>query len=121
MRKFLAYAFPVLILALFVTVMNSGPWLKKPWDGETDFATHLRTLERSIRHSRWSFAVGELERTERDYRKVIARIQFSVERDELDRIQDLLARIKGAIATKDMKTAVVEIDEAYQHWNELGK
>jgi ribulose 1,5-bisphosphate carboxylase large subunit-like protein len=101
--------------------MNAGPWLKKPWGDEADFAIHLRTLERLIRQSQWQSASVELKGTERDYRKVTIRIQFSVERDELNRIADLLARIKGAIAIKDQKAALVELFEAKQHWKQLGK
>ncbi|HEX2953540.1 MAG TPA: DUF4363 family protein [Bacillota bacterium] len=121
MRRFLAYAFPVVILVLFIIVMNAGPWLKKPWGDEADFTTHLRTLERLIRQSQWQSAAVEWNGTERDYRKVTIRIQFSVERDELNRIDDLLARVKGAIVTKDRQAALVELFEAEQHWKQLGK
>ena len=53
--------------------------------------------------------------------KVVNRVQFSAERNELDDLSMSIARLKGAIQAQDKPTGLTELSEAYEHWKNLGK
>lgn len=48
------------------------------------------------------------------------RVQFSSERGEINELTTSIARLKGAIMAKDKPGALMELYEAYSHWNDLG-
>jgi hypothetical protein len=48
-------------------------------------------------------------------------VQFSSERDEINFFSMSLARLEGAILVKDKINAVMELKEAYEHWDQLGQ
>lgn len=49
------------------------------------------------------------------------RVQFSVERDEVNLIDTNIARIEGALMLHDKPFIIIELSEMKDHWNELEK
>jgi multidrug efflux pump subunit AcrB len=64
-------------------------------------------------------AAAELSQVQAAWRKTIPKIQYSVERNELDSLDISLARLNGALQAKSRDAALVEIAEAERHWTEL--
>lgn len=116
----LAKVIPALTLALFVVLMNSGKLLKTyalpdPVPGYFD------RLERLITQEQWPAAAENAKKMEAAWRRVVRRLQFSEERDEINNFRHSLARMKGYIAAADKGGALAELKELEETWADLGK
>jgi len=121
MRKFLVIAIPIVTLVIFVMIMLSGNYLKQPFGTDDNIPQTIEGLVKSIEAENWEEVEIEKQNLEAAWKKVVRRIQFSVERDEINYFTTSLARLQGAIITKDKSSAIIEIKEAYSHWENLGK
>lgn len=121
MRKFIVVAIPVAALVLFVVIMISGSFLKKPFGKNDDVAQMLEKVLEDVNNEDWEKAVKEAEELENGWKKVIKRIQFSEERDEINFLTSNIARLRGAVEAKDKSSAFMELNDAYSHWKNLGK
>lgn len=65
-------------------------------------------------------AQRDLEDMEKTWRKVIPRIQFSMESDEINNLGISVARARAAITAKDQAGALKELEDAASHWHNLG-
>lgn len=121
MRKFVYYSIPIITLVLFVLVMLSGTYLKKPRSTEDNFPQHLEAVKTHISNEQWDNAASDIDKLYTAWKKVARRVQFSSERDEMNDIDINLSRLRGAIDAKDKSIALVEISEARMHWDNLDK
>ncbi|HHV08732.1 MAG TPA: DUF4363 family protein [Clostridiales bacterium] len=121
MRKFMVAAIPVAALVLFVCIMISGSFFKKPFGKNDDVAQMIETIMEDVNNEAWDEAVAEVDELDSAWRKVIKRIQFSEERDEINFLTSNVARLRGAVSAKDKSDALMELNDAYSHWKELGK
>ena len=121
MRKFIVIAIPIAALVLFVCIMISGSFLKKPFGKNDDVAQTIEKIMKDVNNEAWDEAVVEVDELDSAWRKVIKRIQFSEERDEINFLTSNIVRLRGAVAAKDKSDALMELNDAYNHWNELGK
>lgn len=53
------------------------------------------------------------------WNKVVKRVQFSSERNEINAFSTNLARLRGAINAKDKSNVLIELSEAYDHGTSL--
>mgnify|MGYP001163052965 CR=1 FL=1 len=119
-RFLLAKVIPTLVLALFVFLMNSGTILKI--HGLSDpVPAYFDRLESMITQEQWPTAAENARRMEGAWRKVVRRLQFSEERDEINNFRHSLARMKGYIAAADKGGALAELKELEETWADLGK
>mgnify|MGYP000873812888 FL=1 len=65
-------------------------------------------------------AQRDLEDMEKAWRKFIPRIQFRMERDEINNLGISVARARAAITAKDQAGALKELEDAASHWHNLG-
>jgi hypothetical protein len=121
MRKFIVAAFPIATLVLFVCIMISGSFLKKPFGKNDDVAQTIEKIMEDVNNESWDEAVIKVDELDSAWRKVIKRIQFSEERDEINFLTSNIARVRGAVSAKDKSDSLMELNEAYSHWKELGK
>ncbi len=121
MRKFFVIAIPIAALVLFIGIMLSGAFLKKPFGKTDDVAQSIERMIESVNKEAWDQATIDVDELEHAWRKVIKRIQFSEERDEINLLTSNIARIRGAVTAKDKSDALVELNDAYSHWRNLGK
>ena len=90
-RFFLAKIIPALTLAIFILLMNSGTFLKN-LSGPTDHVLkYFSLLQASIHRDQWPEAADYLKKMQSAWRKVVPRIQFNEERDEINNFQHNLA------------------------------
>ena len=119
MKKFISYAIPIVTLAAFVLIMLGGNYLKKPQSPSEDVVAFV---ELSIEHAKvekWDMLQQDIVRIDTAWEKIMPRIQFSVERDEIYNISLNVARLKGSIASEDKTSTLIELNEIIENWNEL--
>ncbi|NLX63365.1 MAG: DUF4363 family protein [Clostridiaceae bacterium] len=119
MRRLLVIAIPLVTIILFLAVMLSGNFLKQPLGKDDDIPGLIETLIKDIQDEQWDKVNQKAEELNNAWGKVVNRIQFSAERNEINNLSVALARFKGAILEKDRTSAIMELKEAYEHWNQL--
>lgn len=121
MRKFLILAIPISSLAIFILVMLSGNFLKKPLGANDSVPGTIEGIIEDINNEKWEDAGIKTQELDTMWKRVVKRVQFSSERDEINFLSMNIARLRGAIMAKDKADAMIELNEAYEHWEELGK
>lgn len=119
MKKFISYAIPIVTLAAFVLLMLGGNYLKKPLSPSEDVVAFV---ELSIEHAKvenWDMLNQDIVNINNAWKKIIPRIQFSVERDELYNISLNVARLRGSITSEDKTSTLIELNEIIEDWVEL--
>ncbi|MDI9508763.1 MAG: DUF4363 family protein [Clostridiales bacterium] len=120
MRRFLIYLIPIVAMLIFLLIMISGDFLKKPFSTDDDIAESISDLIEAVNNEAWEEADNKIIGLELAWKKVLFRVQFSSERGEINELTTSIARLKGAIMAKDKPGALMELYEAYSHWNDLG-
>ena len=119
MKKFISYAIPIVTLTAFILVMLGGNYLKRPLNSSENVVAYT---ELSIEHAKiekWDMLQQDVVNIDFAWKKIIPRIQFSVERDELYNISLNVARLKGSIASEDKASTLIELNEIIENWDEL--
>jgi len=120
MRKFLVISIPIVTLILFVLIMFSGNILKYPLGKDDNIPESIKLLIQDIESENWEDADIKIDNLSTTWEKIVKRIQFSSERDEINSFSTNIARLHGAIMAKDKSSSFSELYEAKDHWDELG-
>ena len=121
MKKFISYAIPIVTLTAFVLLMLGGNYLKKPQTPSEDVVAFV---ELSIKHAKvekWGMLNQDIANIDTAWKKIIPRIQFSVERDEIYNISLNIASLRGSIASEDKASTLIELNQIIENWDELTK
>jgi hypothetical protein len=121
LRKFMVIAIPLFSLLIFVGIMLSGDFLKKPLGNYDDIPGSINELIQTVQSEKWDEAGIKVKELNAKWKRIVNRVQFSSERDEINFFSMSLARLEGAILVKDKINAVMELKEAYEHWDQLGQ
>lgn len=121
MRKFLVISIPIVSLILFVLIMLSSNVLKRPLGKEEGIPESIQLITQDIKSENWESATEKAENLSNIWDKVVKRIQFSSERDEINSFDTSIAHLKGAIMAKDKSASFIALNEAYEHWDGLGR
>lgn len=121
MRKFMVIALPLFAIVLFILVMLSGDFFKKPLGNDDDIPKTIEELLQIVQSEKWDEAGIKAKELDKIWKKIVNRVQFSSERDEINFFSMSIARLEGAILVKDKANAVMELKEAYEHWDQLGQ
>ena len=121
MRKFMIIALPIVTLVFFVMVMLSGDLLKQPLGKDDNLPQSIEAVIQDVNHENWEAANQNTDKLEKVWDKLVTRVQYSSERDEINDLSTNIARLKGAIQAKDKSIALTELNDAYSHWKELGQ
>ncbi|HEX2925464.1 MAG TPA: DUF4363 family protein [Ruminiclostridium sp.] len=121
MRKFLVISIPIVTLVLFILVMESDILLKRPLGKNDSIPKSINTIINDINEENWDKADKDTDNLSEVWKKIVRRVQFSSERDEINAFSINLARLRGLILAKDKSGAFSELYEAYEHWEDLGK
>src|SRR5690554_1185712 len=101
MRKFLIVAIPIVVLILFILIMHSGNILKRPLGQDDDIPQSINNMIEVVNNDSWEEASNRLKDLEKAWDKVVRRVQFGAERDEINKFYTCLARLQGAVMAKD--------------------
>lgn len=121
MRRFLTIAIPIVSIALFILIMLSDNILKKALTNNDDIPKSINLIIKDIEEDKWSEAKDKTDQLSVSWQKVVKRVQFSAEKDEITSLDKNIARLRGAIMAKDKSNAFIELNEAFEHWENLGK
>ncbi|HLR79768.1 MAG TPA: DUF4363 family protein [Bacillota bacterium] len=121
MKKIFFKLLPIVVIGLFILVMTTGAFLKKPLTGDDDVIHHIDNVQNSIHEDQWEKANEQLTQAEQAWKKIISRIQYSAERDEINTISKNIERARGYIDVQDKAGTLSELAEARFIWEELGK
>ncbi len=121
MRKFLIITIPIVTMVLFIFVMESDNILKRPLGNNDSIPQSINAVINDIQSSDWDKAEKDTNNLSEVWKKIVRRVQFSSERDEINAFSINLARLRGSILAKDKAGAFSELYEAYEHWEDLGK
>lgn len=121
MSKFIQKAIPITILLIFIAIMLSGNYLKRPLGKDDNLPKAIKVVMENVSEERWEEASKNTEILSDVWTKIIKRVQYSSERDEINALDVNIARLQGAILSKDKSSALIELSEAYEHWENLGK
>ncbi|MGF9696357.1 MULTISPECIES: DUF4363 family protein [Paenibacillus] len=119
-RFWLLYVVPIFLLILFVAIMVSGPFLKKPFGADDRLLESVQTLEKQVKGKQWTEAKSQIDYAMQAWDRIVNRIQFSVERETIYDILGTLSRIKGGVAAEDDKAIMEELHYFYVLWENLG-
>ena len=120
MRKFLVITIPIVTLAFFILIMLSSSILKGPLGKDDNIPESIDLIVQDIDSEDWEEANNKTENLSITWEKIVKRVQFSSERDEINSFSTNIARLRGAIMAKDKSSSFAELNEAYDHWKELG-
>lgn len=121
MNKVYKYLVPAFIILVFIGVMTSHIFLKRPLGETDDVESFIAALRTDLVKEDWLNAEKHLSDLQRGWCIVVRRVQFSVERDEINLLNANLARISGFLLARDKAGALAELAEAEEHWNYLGR
>lgn len=121
MRTFLVKTIPVVTLIIFVLIMLSGINLKNTSIDGHSIPQSLELISNDIQLEDWESANNRTENLSSSWSKIVKRIQFSSERGEINSLNTSIARLHGAIMAKDKSASLIELNEAYDHWDGLSK
>ncbi|MCE5220932.1 MAG: DUF4363 family protein [Clostridium sp.] len=120
MRKFLVITIPIVTLAFFILIMLTSSILKGPLGKDDNIPKSIELIIQDIDSENWEEANNKTEKLSNTWEKIIKRVQFSSERDEINSFSTNIARLRGTIMAKDKSSSFAELNEAYDHWKELG-
>lgn len=121
MQKFIYYFIISFLLASFVFILNSGDIAKKPWYRDDNFVLYATNLQKNIQGEDFKKAEENLDKLKKSWQKIVNRIQYSVEKDEINAINVNLARLTAYIKTGDKNQALAEMEEMWEHWHNLNQ
>jgi hypothetical protein len=119
MRKWMLIIIPTLCILLFTAVLGGGI-LKKPFGKGDHLLKSMQQLEKTVKDKKWEQAKTNSKQAYKAWDHVSNRIQYSVEREYMNDIAGILARIKGGIEAEDDKGLLKEIYYFYEVWDNLG-
>jgi len=85
------------------------------------FSLSIQIIIKDIELGKWEEAEKKTDQLSVSWKKIVNRVQFSSERDEINALNVNIARLRGAKWAKDKSNSLSELCEAYEHWDELGK
>lgn len=121
MKKLFNIVVPVLILVLSLLIMLSGSFLKRPRGDYDNVIKNMDTTTKAVLSEDWKLADQNTQKLDSSWKTIVKRIQFSSERTEINNISLSIARLKASIIAKDKSSALIELNSAKEHWEDLGK
>jgi len=119
MKKFISYSIPIITLTVFVLIMLSGSYLKKPRNSSEDVIAFTQISILHAKAEKWDMLKDDVTSISTAWNKIIPRIQFSVQRDEIYNISLNIAGLRGSIASQDKANTIIGLYEIIENWNEL--
>lgn len=121
MKKFITYFIPIVTLTIFLILMLGGTYFEKPRNPSEDVIAFVNLSIKDAKSENWDKLKQDIISIDLAWKKVMPRIQFSVERDELYNISLDIASLRGSIASEDKTSTLIELNEMIENWDELTK
>ena len=100
--------------------MLSGNILKRSVVNGNSVPEWINLIIHDIELEHWDEANEKTSTLSNSWEKIIDKVQFSSERNEINNFSVNISRLHASIITKNKDDALLELYEAYEHWDELG-
>ena len=120
-NRVLAYLLPTLIILGSASLFASGEYLRAPRGESDNVLIYIEQLKKEIISESWETADNTLNTLEIAFGKVVPRVQYSVDRNDIINFEITLSRLRGAILAKEKGEALIELSETSYHWHTFGK
>ena len=121
MRRFFVTFIPIATITFFILIMLSENYFKMSPNDDSNVPSSIEALKKEIENDNWQEASVKADNLLKVWDNIVKKVQFSAEKDEIDCFYVNIARLKGAIAAKDKSNSLIELSEAYEHWEKIGK
>lgn len=121
MKKALALTLTCAVLVIFIVIMNSGGMMKKSFSNLDDVEDLITELDDDIIKGNWAKGLEDIDKLKLAWNKVEKRVQFSVERVDLEGISLSIARLKGSIRSENQDESFIGLEELKSYWYHLEK
>ncbi len=121
MRRFLTIAIPIVSLIIFVLIMQSGRLLKESFSLDDDVKMIINTLKEEIDYEKWDEINQTVNDLDKAWKIVASRLQFSVEREQINDLSKNIARLKGAAKANDKANSLIELYEVENTWENIAE
>ncbi len=121
MKKIAAVLLPSVLIAFFILIMISAPFLKKSFGENDNLPVIIEEIKSDVNSGNWVGAKSGADELEDAWDIITSRVQFSAERDELKDAKTSIARMKGYIEANDRAGSLAELGEVKEHWTDIGE
>ncbi|EJO5347848.1 DUF4363 family protein [Clostridium botulinum] len=121
MRRFLVRIIPILALSFFVTIMLSASYMKKPRNSGENVDKFISSTIEYVKSEDWSNAEKEIEKLDLAWNKILKRVQFSSELDQINYLSESIDKAKGGIIAKDKGVSLSNLTSFHKEWKNIGK
>lgn len=121
MRRFLVRLIPIAALSLFVLIMLSGTYMKKPRSESENIDKFINNTISYVKSEEWNKASKEADKLELAWNKVLKRVQFSSELDQINYLSESISKAKGGIDAKDRGISLSNLIVFYEKWRTIGE
>ncbi|ACA55720.1 DUF4363 family protein [Clostridium botulinum] len=121
MRRFLVRIIPIVTLSLFLAVMLSASYMKKPRNQEENVDKFISTTIEYVKNEEWGNAEKEIEKLDLAWNKILKRVQFSSELDQINYLSESINKAKGGIIAEDKGISLSNLISFYEEWKIIGK
>ncbi|MHB9928542.1 DUF4363 family protein [Clostridium botulinum] len=121
MRRFLVRTIPIVTLSFFLAVMLSANYMKKPRNQEENVDKFISTTIEYVKNEDWSNAEKEIEKLDLAWNKILKRVQFSSELDQINYLSESINKAKGGIIAEDKGISLSNLISFYEEWKIIGK
>ena len=119
-KPMVMYLLPFVVLVALAIFFSTGKQLQRPAGTPEDFPLYIEQLREDLEEEDWVNARSTLKDLEASWDAVIPRIRYSVERKQIEQINDSLTRVREAVERKEKTSALKELAELKDRWNRLG-
>lgn len=120
-KKALVLTLTCVILAVFIFIMTSGELFKQSFGDGDDVETLLQELDDDIVEGNWEKGLADIEKLKSAWSKIEKRVQFSVERIDIEGMGLSIARLKGSIRGENPDESLISLEELKAYWDHLEK
>ncbi|MDU1321159.1 MAG: DUF4363 family protein [Clostridium botulinum] len=121
MRRFLVRTIPIVALSFFIAVMLSAGYMKKPRSQGENVDEFISITIEYVKNEDWSNAEKEVEKLNLAWNKVLKRVQFSSELDQINYLSESIDKAKGGIIAEDKGISLSNLTSFYEEWKNIGK
>ncbi|MCT4597958.1 MAG: DUF4363 family protein [Vallitalea sp.] len=119
MKKIMTFIITSLVLIVFIFIMNSGGFMKQSFSDSDNVPALLAKLEKDIIQNNWKQALIDIDDVESAWKEVEKRVQFSIERNDIEGISLSIARLKGSIRGENKSECFIGWQELNGYWDNL--
>ncbi|MEL7564821.1 MAG: DUF4363 family protein [Dehalobacterium sp.] len=120
-KRIILYGLIVCSIGAIFLFAASTNYFKKPFSHDDNVQLHISNINSMVDKEDWAQAAKELKELETAWDKVVKRVQFTGEEDDIKKIYEALYRLQFMIKIKDLPGVKQELATIEFSWHDIGK